>query len=81
MLGHGQVSQNIAQAATWHLTDGMSWQELAHKDRVKLSNGYTEKYFAPQEIAMAMRVVSEAERRAKKGESKDTGKYDSLSQR
>jgi len=81
MLGRREVSQNIAQAAAWHLTDGLSWQELASKDRVKLSNGYTEKYFAPQEIAMAMRVVSEAERRAEKSETNETEKYDSLSQR
>ncbi|MCH5375443.1 MAG: hypothetical protein JJ992_15845, partial [Planctomycetes bacterium] len=81
MLGRGEVTQNIAQAAAWHLTDGLSWQELAFKDRVKLSNGYTEKYFAPQEIAMAMRVVGEAERRAEKSEKTEGEHYDSLSRR
>jgi hypothetical protein len=79
MLGHGQVPRNIAQAAAWHLTDGLSWAELAHKDRVKLMNGYTEKYFSPQEIAIAMRVVAEATRRAGNQTSEDPGKSDSLS--
>ena len=79
MLGRGEVSQNIAQAAAWHLTDGLSWDELARKDRVKLSNGYTEKYFAPQELVMAVRVVGEAERRAEKSDSSGSLKDDSLS--
>lgn len=80
MLGRGEVVQNVAQAAAWHLTDGLSWDELARKNRVKLSNGYTEKYFAPQELVMAVRVVGEAERRAEKSESSDSLKDSSLSQ-
>jgi hypothetical protein len=48
---------------------------LARKNRVKLMNGYTEKYFSPQEIVTAMRAVGEAARRAeqnKKVESSDS---------
>jgi hypothetical protein len=64
MLGNREIHRDVAQAAAWHLTDGLSWQELAAKDRVRLRNGYTEKYFSPQQITWAMRVVGEAQRRA-----------------
>ncbi len=80
MLGRGEVPQNVAQAATWHLTDNMSWEELAQKNRVQLSNGYTERYFAPQELAGAMQVVVQARIRAEQdAPSASTDEY-SLSQ-
>jgi len=79
MLGYGQVPRNTAQAAVWHLESGLSWAELASKDKVRLSNGYFERYFSPQEIVLAMRVATEASRRAEKHEKEDPGKYDSLS--
>jgi len=81
MLGYRQVPRNTAQASVWHLGNGLSWAELASKDRVRLSNGYTEKYFSPQEIGFAMRVANEATQRAEKSEKADPGKYDSLSQK
>ena len=81
MLGHGQVPRNTAQAAVWHLESGLTWAELASKDKVRLSNGYFEKYFSPQEIVLAMRVATEATRRAEKYEKDDPAKYDSLSRK
>ena len=81
MLGRGEVPRNTAQATVWHLANGLSWPELAHKDRVRLRNGYVEKYFAPQEIALAMRVAAEAARRTEKHERTDDGRLGSLSQR
>lgn len=82
MLGRGELSQNVAQAAAWHLQDGLTWEELAAKDRVHLSNGYTEKYFAPQELMVAARAVAVAANRAEESSEgeEDPGKYDSLSQ-
>jgi len=79
MLGRGEVTQNAAQAAAWHFTDGLTWEQLAAKDRVKLSNGYTEKYFSPQELAVAMRVTLEASKRAETKKSDAPEKYQSLS--
>jgi hypothetical protein len=79
MLGRGEVPQNVAQAATWHLTDGLTWEQLANKDKVRLSNGYTEKYFSPEEVVLAMRVVQEASRRAEAERSKTPSASDSLS--
>ena len=71
MLGRGEVGQNVAQAATWHLTDGLSWQQLANKNRVELrSVGYVEKFFQPRELMLAARVEAEAARRSReRGES------------
>jgi len=79
MLGRGELAQNVAQAATWHLGNGLSWDELAAKDRVKLSNGYTEKFFSPQELAVAARVSQEAVRRAGDKQPAYQGEYGSLS--
>src|SRR5690606_25453170 len=30
-LGRGELQHDAAQAATWHLNNGLSWQELAAK--------------------------------------------------
>lgn len=70
MLGRGEVSQNTAQAAAWHLANGLSWDELAVKDRVRLSNGYTEKYFSPAELGVAVQAVTVAVRRAEAARTK-----------
>ena len=78
MLGNGEVPQNAAQATAWHLMDGLSWAELAQKDRVRLRNGYSEKYFSPQEMHLAVRIANEVEQRAKRSLADE--KADSLSQ-
>ncbi|MEO8493474.1 MAG: hypothetical protein ABI614_00275 [Planctomycetota bacterium] len=65
MLGHGEIPQNAAQAAAWNLANGLSWQELAVKNRIELRTiGYSERYFAPQELALASRIAGEAAHRA-----------------
>lgn len=66
MLGYGEIPQNAAQAAAWNLANGMSWQELAVKNRVELRTvGYAERFFSLQELALANRIASEATQRAK----------------
>jgi len=79
MLGRGELAQNVAQAAAWHLGNGLTWDELAAKDRVKLSNGYTEKFFSAQELTVAARVSQEAVRRAGDKKPESPGEYGSLS--
>ncbi|TWU16173.1 hypothetical protein [Allorhodopirellula heiligendammensis] len=61
-IGNGQVAQNTAQAAAWNLMDGLSWAELAKKNRVE--NTYTGNipYFSQLELRAAMAVVAEAQR-------------------
>jgi hypothetical protein len=74
MLGYGMIAQNTAQAATWHLTDNLSWQELAAKNRVESKYTGNVPWFTPFEIRQASAVVAEATVRfeAKSTESDDT---------
>ena len=65
MLATGELPQNTAQAAAWNLMDGLTWQELAAKDKVRRSNGYVEKWFSYDELALAQRAVAVAAERAK----------------
>ncbi len=64
MLGRGEVDQASAQAAAWHLTDKMSFQELANKIGVKHLNGSVEPFFAPEQVVRGSLIVQEAGRRA-----------------
>jgi hypothetical protein len=60
MLGYGMIAQNTAQAATWHLTDNLSWQELATKNRIESKYTGNVPWFTPFEIRQASAVVAEA---------------------
>jgi hypothetical protein len=64
MLGRGEIDQASAQAAAWHLTDRLSFQELAAKIGIKHLNGSTEPFFAPEQVVRASQIVLEAVRRA-----------------
>ncbi|MCH1439559.1 MAG: hypothetical protein L7W43_07880, partial [Rubripirellula sp.] len=64
-LGYGQVTQNTAQAAAWHMMDGLSWNELAAKNRVESKYLGNIRWFSPFEIHTAMAVAKEADRLAK----------------
>ena len=72
MLGQGEIPQNAAQAAAWHLANGLSWEQLAAKNRVesRLLN-YTERYFSYRELGFATRIVGEATRRSKGDDNGD----------
>ncbi len=63
MLGRGEIDQRSAQAAAWHLENGMSWQELANKIGAKHLNGSVEPYFTPAQMEMALKITREATRR------------------
>ncbi len=58
MLGTGKVSQNTAQAAAWHVANGLSWQELANKPRVVSKYTGIELYFSQFEVQNAIRLVA-----------------------
>ncbi|WP_315851694.1 hypothetical protein [Roseimaritima multifibrata] len=58
LLGRGQVAQNTAQAAAWHLTDNKSWQELAAKNRIESRYTGTVRFFSPIELRQAATVVN-----------------------
>ncbi|MBN1910550.1 MAG: hypothetical protein JW818_12470 [Pirellulales bacterium] len=67
MLGTGKLSQRAAQAAAWHLSNDMSWQELAAK-QIRHITGMTQPYFNPMEIRAAMQIANLATARAKERE-------------
>ena len=67
LLGTGKIDQRSAQAAAWHLANGMSWQELASK-RIEHLNGTAELYFHPVEIQRAMQIASVAVAQARAAE-------------
>jgi hypothetical protein len=69
MLGRGEVDQCAAQAAAWHLANGLSWNELAGKIGVKHLNGTTEPYFLEKELERAQRAASLATYRAAEHET------------
>ncbi|MFK7767623.1 MAG: hypothetical protein AB8B55_10420 [Mariniblastus sp.] len=64
MLANDEISQPVAQAAAWNVTDGLSWQRLAVKNRIERMDGSYERYFAPQHIYFAQRVVTATAERA-----------------
>ncbi len=63
-FGRGEMLQRSAQAATWHVANKMTWEELAQK-QIKHINRPAESYFAATEIATAMQYSAEAEKLAK----------------
>jgi hypothetical protein len=65
MLGKGELDQQAAQAAAWHFTDNMSWNELAAKKRHHLGGRPDEPYFSPGQLQMAMQIATHAEELAK----------------
>ena len=50
LLGYGKIDQREAQAAAWHLANGMSWEQLAQK-RVQTVLGDGGSYFTPDQIS------------------------------
>ncbi len=63
LFGKGGISQRAAQAATWHVANGMSWDELANK-AIEHIGAPSEPYFSQVELAAAMKLVSAASRAA-----------------
>jgi hypothetical protein len=55
----GQVPQRVVQAAAWHLSSGMTWQQLIDK-RIERADGSSYPYFDPAEINMAMALADQS---------------------
>jgi hypothetical protein len=70
LVANGRIHPQVAQAAAWHLTDGMSWQELAAK-QVKHLGGISKPYFSQRELYAAMQLHAQAVARAKEHEDGD----------
>jgi len=65
-LATGKVSQNTAQAAAWHVANGLTWEELVRKPR-RISD-YTgiEMFFSGFEVQAAMRLTALATQEAER---------------
>jgi hypothetical protein len=72
MLGRGEIDQSAAQAAAWHLANGLTWQQLNSRIGVRHINGVTEPFFSPQALHNAERVVEEVNRRARLSDPVDS---------
>lgn len=57
-LGRGELSQKVAQAAAWHLSSGLSWEQLASQKIDHAGGIPDESYFSPAELVAAHRVVA-----------------------
>ncbi len=58
LLGKGRVAQNTLQAAAWHIANGLSWEELAHKNRVESKYTGNVRFFNPVELRSAFQLSS-----------------------
>lgn len=63
LFAAGNIDQRAAQAATWHITDEMSWQTLAEKE-YRRAGGIRYPYFTNAQLRTARALVSEAVRLA-----------------
>ena len=56
-LASGELSQKVAQAATWHIASGLTWDQLA-AETIKHSGGDRDvAFFTPEEVEAARAVV------------------------
>lgn len=59
MVSNGQLDSQSAQAATWHITDKMSWEQLAAKSTPHIGRPAT-LYFTSQQLSQAQQIFSTA---------------------
>lgn len=79
MLGRGEIGQRPAQLAAWHLSNAMSWQQLA-SFREKLTLG-TRPTYSRQELQAGQKAAERAIELAKQHQRPKADKAKSLSQR
>lgn len=60
IVANGKVSPQAAQAAAWHMTNEMSWNDLASKSRTDLRTLHSEPYFNAQTLNEAKSIVARA---------------------
>jgi len=59
-LADGRVTQKVAQAAAWHVANGLSWERLAAETIPHLVGIPAEPFFQRAELAAAMQLVAAA---------------------
>jgi hypothetical protein len=82
LMCQGKIDQHSAQAAAWHIQNGLSWEELANKVGIKHIDGRKEPYFVGAHLErafVATRVAKEqAEKTAKEKERSESQTYKEL---
>jgi hypothetical protein len=58
LMGADLVNSQVAQAAAWHIANGLSWEELLVKNRIERMDGSFERFFAPAELFAAQNVTN-----------------------
>ena len=59
MLGNGKIGQNAAQAAAWHLSNDMGWDQLGGL-RVLVSSYRSRTYFSRKDVEAGKQAAAEA---------------------
>lgn len=59
------TDRKALQAAAWHLSNGLSWKELARKQKSNLSPIAATRYFTEGQLKEAVKLVEAAEKKAK----------------
>ena len=60
-VGTGKLDSQAAQAAAWHLTDKMSFDQLAAKTDSDVLGVVGNPYFSPDQLAMAKQLLNQAQ--------------------
>lgn len=63
-IGKGEISQKVAQAAAWHIANGLTWQQLAAEKIDHAGGDPDEPFFTPAELQAAFKVVEIVTKRA-----------------
>jgi len=64
-VASGQLEAQSAQAAAWHITDKMSWKQLAAKSIPHLGGRAPTPYFSAEQLHRAQQIFSTAVARVK----------------
>jgi hypothetical protein len=63
-IGRGEVSQKVAQAAAWHIANGLTWEQLAAEKIDHAGGDPDEPFLTPAELRAASQVVAIVAKRA-----------------
>ena len=77
-FGAGNFSHAASQAVVWHLQNGMTWSELAAKQRRRLG-GVSQPYFTKDQLRRASNIMARVDTilGEKEEDTKSTSRYDS----
>ena len=68
-IGRGEISQKVAQAAAWHIANGLTWERLAAEMIDHAGGVPDEPYFTPAELEAAFQAVGVVTKRAEARET------------